>query len=148
VLLPDALGVTHDSVWIFVNPTELGVGTHYDTVAFDVQGVSYSVPVTVRLTIGGADSTSAYSLENYPNPFNPSTNIVFSLPQSSHVRLEVFNVLGQRVVTLADEYMTAGSHTLEWNGTDANGQQAASGVYFYRLQTEASTLTKKMLLAR
>ena len=72
--------------------------------------------------------------QNYPNPFNARTVISFGLPVDSWVRLDVYNILGQRVTTLKDEFLTAGHHNATWND-----DRAPSGVYFYRLQTEEFT---------
>ena len=83
---------------------------------------------------------------NYPNPFNPSTLIPYRLPSSMHVRLEVFNLLGQRIATLVDEEQPAGSHTAEWDATGAAGQAAGAGVYLYRLSGDAGKITRRMVL--
>ena len=84
--------------------------------------------------------------QNYPNPFNPSTLIPYQLSATSPVRLEVFNVLGQRVATLVDDAQGAGSYVARWDGTDAAGRAAASGVYFYRLTVAGAHQTGKMVL--
>ena len=76
--------------------------------------------------------------QSYPNPFNPATIIPYELTATAPVRLEVFNVLGQRVVTLVDAEQAAGHYAVEWDGRDASGQGVAAGVYIYRL-TVAST---------
>lgn len=86
--------------------------------------------------------------QNYPNPFNPATSIPYSLPSASRVTVEVFNVLGQRVATLLDEYQSAGDHTIEWQGTDDAGNALPSGIYFYRVATEEQSLTRKMALLK
>jgi hypothetical protein len=86
--------------------------------------------------------------QNYPNPFNPTTRIDFALPQASEVRIEVFNLLGQKVKTLVDGQMTGGNHSVEWNGTDDAGHAVSSGVYLYRLQAEDYRETKKMMLLK
>ena len=83
---------------------------------------------------------------NYPNPFNPSTLIPYQLPAPAPVRLEVFNILGQRVATLVDGEQEAGSYRARWDGTDAAGRAAASGVYFYRLTVAGAHWTGKMVL--
>jgi len=80
---------------------------------------------------------------NYPNPFNPSTDISFSLPHACHVKLEVFNIMGQRIETLVDRQMEAGEHTVSFDGGSK-----ASGMYLYRLTTDESAITKKMLLVK
>ena len=83
---------------------------------------------------------------NYPNPFNPSTLIPYQLPASTHVRLEVFNILGQRVATLVDREQPAGFHTASWDATDAAGEAVGAGVYLYRLSGHGVRATRSMLL--
>ena len=73
--------------------------------------------------------------QNYPNPFNPSTLIPYQLPAAAHVRLEVFNMLGQRLIRLVDGERSAGAHTARWDGTDAAGRAVGAGVYIYRLSS-------------
>ncbi|WP_337865314.1 T9SS type A sorting domain-containing protein [Ignavibacterium sp.] len=87
-------------------------------------------------------------MQNYPNPFNPSTKISFSLPQQSDVQLEVFNLLGQKIITLIDKKMNAGKHTIDFNASDLAG-----GVYLYSLKAvdnngTVTSLTKKMTLIK
>ncbi len=86
--------------------------------------------------------------DNYPNPFNPMTNINFDLPKSSHVRLDIFDVSGRLVRTLVDEDRVAASHTVTWDGTDSHGGRVASGAYYYRLQSNSGTATHKMMLVK
>ena len=71
--------------------------------------------------------------QNYPNPFNPSTIIPYQIPTTTHVRLEVFNLLGQRLATLVDGERPAGAHTAHWDATDAAGRAVGAGVFIYRL---------------
>jgi len=103
---------------------------------------------TYAATIGeaakGGSLPSEYALsQNYPNPFNPRTTISFSLPVASHVSLEIYNVMGQRVTTVADGFYEAGVHACEWDGS-----AVASGVYFYRIETPEFVETKKMMLLK
>lgn len=86
--------------------------------------------------------------QNYPNPFNPTTKISFSLPKKSFARLVVFNMLGQEVKVLAAKEMSAGNHIFEWNGTNESGQAVASGLYFYKLETDDFSGLKKMILIK
>lgn len=86
--------------------------------------------------------------QNYPNPFNPTTNITFSLKKSGHVTLIVYNLIGQKVKTLLDKKMTSGVYQITWNAKDEAGDQLASGIYYYRMETESFTATKKMVLIR
>ena len=84
--------------------------------------------------------------QNYPNPFNPSTIIPYQIPTATHVRLEVFNVLGQRVATLVDAERPAGFRAAKWTATDATGQAVGAGVYFYRLVSGGATVSRRMVL--
>jgi hypothetical protein len=83
-------------------------------------------------------------LGNYPNPFNPVTEITFAAPRSGHVRLEIFNIIGQRVRTILDETVAAGRKAVTWDSTDDNGQPVASGIYYCRLSTEDGIDVRKM----
>lgn len=99
---------------------------------------------TVSLTKLG-ELPQAYALrQNYPNPFNPKCKVAFDMPNGEHARLVVFNVLGQKVNTLVDEYREAGTHIVEFDGASLS-----SGVYFYRLETQSGyTKTNKMMLLK
>lgn len=86
--------------------------------------------------------------QNYPNPFNQQTEISFSLPAISRVNLEVYNVVGQRIVSLVDDELTAGRHVVTWNGLDISGKAVASGIYFYRLEAGETVAVRKMILMK
>ena len=86
--------------------------------------------------------------QNYPNPFNPATEFKFDLPRDCHVKIEIFNILGQKVKTLADEEMRAGSYVADWDGKDHRGVELSSGIYFYQMWTEDFSDIKKMVLLR
>ena len=81
--------------------------------------------------------------QNYPNPFNPLTRIRFNLSISDNVEISVFNMLGQRVITLLDEKKTPGTHSIDFN---ADG--LSSGIYYYRITVKGYSDTKKMLYVR
>jgi hypothetical protein len=86
---------------------------------------------------------------NYPNPFNPTTTISFSVAQTlSFVELEIYNIKGQKVKTLINEKIQVGNHQVVWNGKDGNGKQVASGIYFYKMKSGNYNKTKKMLLLK
>ena len=98
-------------------------------------------------SLGGPALPQGFALgQNYPNPFNPSTIIPYQLPTAAQVRLEVFNVLGQRVATLVNEERPAGFHTAAWDATNAAGQAVAAGVYMYRLTAGGQQHTRRMVL--
>ena len=85
---------------------------------------------------------------NYPNPFNPSTTIAFDLPRRMQVKLEVFNILGQRVAVLVNKKLAPGRYHLTWQARSTTGEPLPSGIYFYRLQADNQTRVRKMLLTR
>ncbi|MEW5795172.1 MAG: T9SS type A sorting domain-containing protein [Candidatus Zixiibacteriota bacterium] len=134
----------HDSVW--------SEGTHNVRLeiadnagnAFVLEN-SFSVAATdVQDDDDHINLPTEYSLsQNYPNPFNPITEIDFALPRASNVKLEIFNIMGQRVASLIDKHLEAGTHTVIWDGS-----HVASGVYFYRIEASDFVETKKMLLLK
>ncbi|MFQ6091230.1 MAG: cohesin domain-containing protein [bacterium] len=111
--------------------------------------------VMVTRTTGTVESNGSPSIprefalfQNRPNPFNPETHIEYGLPQAGYVRLDVYNVLGQHVVTLVDELKQAGFHTAHWDGRDSTGDEVPNGVYFCKIDTGQFVQTKKMVLLR
>lgn len=105
-----------------------------------------SIWKTATVTAVGSEDQLAFSFalgQNYPNPFNPSTTIEFSLPKTEYVTLQIYNLLGEKVTTLASERLQAGTHSVRWNAVGI-----PSGVYFYRLQAGEFTETKKLILLR
>jgi len=119
-------------------------------------------PITVTCSTGlakdGDDSwdgdesweipSATVLLENYPDPFNPSTTIRYALSEDTHVTLKVYNMLGQLVATLADELQFAGYQQTVWDGSNDFGQKVASGVYIYRITVGSFSETKRMLLLK
>jgi len=92
---------------------------------------------------------SNFELRNYPNPFNPETKIVFNLPVEGNVKLEIYNIKGQKVKTLMDCYTSPGDFELIWNGRDDNNKPVGSGVYFYQLNINGnSEAINKMILMK
>ena len=92
-------------------------------------------------------------MQNYPNPFNPSTQIRYTLGHSGHVSLEIYNVLGQRVRSLRNEFQPIGTYSIEWNGKDNAGISVATGVYFYKVSVMSDGEkvfgeTKKLILMK
>lgn len=86
--------------------------------------------------------------QNVPNPFNPTTNISYQLPEAGDVRLVIYNLLGQEVRTLVRETMDAGYHSVVWDGKDELSKQVASGIYIYRLQASNFTDVRRMMLLK
>ena len=104
---------------------------------------------TSEMGIGEETLPTQFSLaQNYPNPINPTTRISFDLPEQAHATMVIYNLLGQQVKVLANDFMNAGRHLIDWNGLDTHGNSVASGVYFYELRAGNFVSKKKMLLLR
>ena len=85
---------------------------------------------------------------NYPNPFNGSTHIEYSIAKGGHVLLQIFNIQGQLVKTVVDEYKFPGNYAFDWNGKNQSGAPVASGSYFYKLTSGDFTQTRRMILVK
>ncbi len=147
-------GNTTDLEWQF---TDLINGTTYEAGVEAVYDEGVSDLVTIDFTYNGTSAgnnlvTVTELKGNYPNPFNPSTTIAFSISIPGHVTLEVFNIKGEKVKILVDGVLDVNNHTVTWNGTDNAGKSVASGVYFYKLISDGNsgryTSTKKMILLK
>ena len=94
-------------------------------------------------------NSSSYILSNnYPNPFNPSTNIQYSIDNSDNVSIIIYDINGNQIKSLVNEYKSSGYYNISWNGKDENGELVSAGIYFYMLKTGAQLLTKKMILLK
>lgn len=114
---------------------------YFDDIRISGEEIEIPDPIT---GLGKKENHSVFYL--YPNPSSGFTNIAFSLSKSGSVQLDIFNRQGQKVRTLIDENQAAGPKTIQWNGTDGNGQTVAAGLYFVRLITEDGIETEKLLV--
>lgn len=151
--------------------TEVASGAFNQSYSWDVpMGYSNTCRLKVIVTDGAGHSTEAVSGsdftidsqtpvgdlpvnrlalgQNAPNPFNPKTEISFSLPSDQKVSLKIYNVEGRLVKTLVSGSRIAGSHQVFWSGNNDRGDRVASGLYFYRLTTDSGVLTRKMTLLK
>jgi hypothetical protein len=108
---------------------------NFDLVAVGVEGENKNIPNEFSLN------------QNYPNPFNPNTVISYQLPVSNHVTLIVYDVLGNEIATIVDEYKVAGNYKVDFNPSTFN-HQTSSGIYFYQLKAGDFIQTKKMILLK
>ena len=145
---------TTDLEWDFYG---LINGDFYDAGVLAVydEGNSDLVEINFEYTGTGAGDiivTTTQLNNNYPNPFNPVTNIAFSLCEPGHVTLEVYNIKGEKVRILVNEVHSAGNHVITWDGKNNTGKQVGSGLYFYKMISEGNsgeyTSTKKMILLK
>jgi predicted CXXCH cytochrome family protein len=131
--------------------SQTGVTYYYKVSAFDISGnesPATAVSVLTRVENSGGVPTEFALGQNYPNPFNPSTEITFAIPKQTNVKIVVYNLSGAEIATLVNQSMSAGNYRAVWNGRTDDGRAVASGVYFYHLQAEAFTATKKMTLLK
>jgi len=149
------------------NGTPLGIGMHRDAsvhvftsdtpgtaiikftvgnVSFPTDYVVYTLTTTVEAVSVGEETNIVKSFnlsQNYPNPFNPATKIEYSIPSSSNVKLDVYDILGNKVKSLVNKYQTSGSYSINFTG-----EGLSSGIYFYTLNAENKSITKKMILSK
>ena len=137
-------------IWnYYLVKNDKSLGVHNPKYAVSLLQKSLGMyPVASGVEVVGRAPT-LFSLENnYPNPFNPSTRIEFSIPRESSVRLIIFDIIGRVVATLVDTRMAPGTYKVTWDGRNEVGQMLSSGVYLYRLQADDRVSTKKMLLMK
>jgi len=118
---------------------------YYRLKQLDADG-SFEYSSSVEITVNFPNRLNLF--QNYPNPFNPSTGISYSLPCNAYVNLSICDVSGRTLKTLVQERQPAGHKTIIWNGRDLYNVEAASGLYFYRLNVNGFSISKKMLLIR
>jgi len=144
-----------DEIEITFNTADLLEGTYYCNILIndDLRNETV-IPVTLDVLMVGNDNdlvpTITKLFGNYPNPFNPETTIRFSIKEPSHVKLEIFNIKGQKVRTLIDDGLEAKYHTVVWDGCDDSRKPVASGIYFSLFDSANGdyTSTRKMILMK
>jgi hypothetical protein len=129
------------------NPTDMQYSRNLD-MDYGIELVTPQMVTAVTDESAGFALPRSMTLRNYPNPFNASTVLAFTLLEGDRMRLEIYNALGQQVALLVDEYLAAGSHEVVWNGRDLRGMEASSGVYFAKLTIGGRQTSRKLLLAR
>ena len=103
---------------------------------------------TVPWNPTGVPGADKFFASNYPNPFNPSTKIEFNMPKAGHLSLKIYNVRGELIRTLIDESRGAGADHIMWDGTNDQGSNVSSGVYFYEARTAGEVQVNKMALVK
>ncbi len=129
-------------------------GNYYYGDLSVLNGVAYSITATWDTAGVGTETDLAsvpdeYQLhQNYPNPFNPTTTIQYELPRKSNVQITIYDLLGRKMNTLVSETQDAGYKSIQWDATNDYGQPVSAGMYFYRLQADGLTQTRKMILLK
>ena len=134
-------------------------------IAIDISSTpDYDIPLVLHYRFMGAGSQilsqgsynmnfvpmpDEYALhQNYPNPFNPVTQILYDVPEKSHITLMIYDILGREVLALLDGEQEPGYHSVMWNGQNSLGQKVGAGMYFYTIQTGQFKQTRKMILLK
>ena len=124
-----------------------GISHIYEDTESEKAIISFTIPFVSEI----GEETPVIETKligNYPNPFNPETTISFSTSKKENVEIIIYNIKGQKVITLTNEIYDEGKHIITWNGSDDNNQKASSGIYFYRMRTEDKTQIRKMILLK
>ncbi|MCH8020949.1 T9SS type A sorting domain-containing protein, partial [candidate division KSB1 bacterium] len=133
---------------------------HYNFVDFDLANGDYQFRLKQIDTDGSFEYSSILSVsvggpattrleQNSPNPFNPTTNVIYSIQKEGFVQLEIYDLLGRTVKSLLSEIKSAGEYSLSWDGKNDQGELVASGIYYYTLKVENETLySKRMILMK
>jgi hypothetical protein len=151
-----------DSQKFYVTFTPTAAGTQAGKIAFTHNALTHdTLSVSGNGSVTGVEYLEGtipkvYELHsNYPNPFNPSTTILYGLPTQSRVVLKVYSLLGQEVASLVDGVQEAGYHRIVWNGLHNNAGQVASGMYLFRMSAQSTdkngksfTQVRKMILLK
>jgi hypothetical protein len=139
-------GVVASIEFRVTQPPETGLSYVYDLRG--ANGAVIARGANELTTFGQGRLTEAVLCQNYPNPLNPATSIVFMLPSRQAVDLAVYDLTGRRLKTLVSGPQDPGVHTIEWNGLDQGGNPVASGVYFYKMHASDVTQTRKLVITR
>jgi len=120
----------------------------YDQVKESQTGPKYQIKNFLEKLLGISSPTNFALQQNFPNPFNPSTTIRYELPCQTHIKLAIYNLLGQQVRILVEGDQDAGIYEVDWDGNDGNGNSVSSGLYFYKLESRHYSVGKRMLLIK
>ena len=127
------------------NSVNLNQHYYYLLITLDYNGLQM-VYGPIEVTV---EAPECFTLQqNYPNPFNPTTRIDYTIAKQTDVRINVYNIIGQQIITLVRKNQVAGSYSVSWNGKDRSGQQLGSGLYYYRMQAGNFSQVRKMLLVQ
>ena len=135
------VGSIYDEVrgWVYHH-----YGSYTDSTTYKLVPLYESDLVLNTSSIDNAVVPEGYALGNYPNPFNPTTNIAFRIPEAQSVQLVIYNQLGQYVTTLVDQSLNAGEYQVVWHGLNEKGRPVSSGLYFYRMIAGTEQMVGKM----
>ncbi len=147
----DAMGLSVSAVPAGVYTIKVDPPLNSPLFSTNISGISVMSDTAVTFLLSGASQPTASNFilnPNYPNPFNSQTNIQYFLLSDDRVSLSVYNILGQRVKTLRDEFQPSGMYVTQWDGTNSRFEPVATGVYFYLFTTSTGKESHQMMLVR
>jgi hypothetical protein len=122
---------------------------YYPNICSNLPPSDPSIPLCKIAGTSEEEVSKSFAVsQNYPNPFNPQTVIKYDLPEPEHVRIVIYNILGQKVRALVDEDQEAGEKSVNWDGKDDLGKEVATGIYFYHIKAGDFSMVKKMVLLK
>jgi hypothetical protein len=131
------------------SPTDIiGVSPDGEVWLRSEKGVWQLVPTITNVETDESIPSAFIIIGNYPNPFNPSTTIEFTIPETGFINLGIYNIAGQKIRELVSDTMTAGSHSVLWDGRDESGTRVSSGMYMSRLVSGGNTASNRLLLIK
>ena len=146
--IPDTTGLNLPP-WDIIGNLRIWDGDGNGTAIIDMGAYEYGAPPYVDIDDNViVQAPEVFLHQNYPNPFNPATTINYSLKENSKVSLNIYNIKGQKVKQLVNDQLSAGQHSVVWNGKDDNGKSVSSGIYFYKLKTGNFEKARKMMLIK
>jgi hypothetical protein len=144
-----AEGLIEDEISVMTYSWNVWAHDPWDSTAASNGPRSLTVDVSGLLALNGIDLPDVFALHNnYPNPFNPVTNISYDIPEVAQVTLEIYNVSGQKVRTLAQGQHEPGRYRIQWNATNDYGNPLSSGMYIYRIRAGDFVSVKKLILMK
>jgi hypothetical protein len=145
----------YEEILLTFDPDGLETGQYYTEIVIyhnDPNQDELIIPITMNLNYTNAESDLILAanklIGNYPNPFNPTTTISYQLLEESEVELTIYNIKGQKVNQLVNNQLSAGQHSVVWNGKDDADRSVSSGIYFYKMKTDNHEETKRMILMK
>lgn len=129
-----------------INDGNVWMALYNEATVAKAEGLIIPVAIDEQEVVNQPQSFELY--QNYPNPFNPTTKIKFKIDKPSRVKLSIYNIQGELVDVVFQGYRNQGLYTVEWNARNLSGINVPSGIYFYRITTEARSMTRKMMLIR
>ena len=133
---------------VFLNIKNKDGTTEYFNID-DIKKLTFSGVVDIKDSEKLAEVIKTFTLlQNYPNPFNPTTTIEYQIPEAGNVEVNIYDISGQLVKSLENNYQKAGSYKVSWDSRNDGGQNVASGIYLFQVKFNQTTLTKKLMFIK